>query len=133
MAALACRLLRQAPAASPLYFLTRLDKSVFVVCSRKLHGPPKVNEYSDVPLYPPIPKHRTSKEEDMHDLKKDIRDMKTVEEKQFMINRPKYYGWYSYILHQNTIPSDALEFVQFSTWTHVAEGGGVFILHFSLH
>jgi len=120
MAALACRLFRQLK-TSPLYSLTHLDKTVFL-SSRHLHGPPKVNEYSEVPLYPPIPGHRTADEMEQAELRKHIRDLKTVEEKQYWVNRPKYYGWYSFIINQHEIPSDALDFVQFSTWTHVIDG-----------
>ena len=29
-----------------------------------------------------------------------MKNLKTVEEKQYQINRPKYYGWYSHILSQ---------------------------------
>ena len=29
-----------------------------------------------------------------------IKNLKTVEEKQYQMNRPKYYGWYSHILSQ---------------------------------
>ena len=73
-------------------------------------------------VYPSIPGHATKDEALRHQLKENIKQLKTVEEKQFAINRPKYYGWYSSIIDSDFIPPDALDFVQFATWTTKIEG-----------
>jgi len=92
---------------------------------RTLHGPGRrpEDEYSDVPLYPPIPKlSKGSKEHKAEKVKQMVRKLGTVEEKQWMINKPKYYGWYSYHLWQHNVPCDAKEFLQFATQTHIVDG-----------
>lgn len=89
---------------------------------RSLHGPPKVNEYSAEPLYPPIPNFKNEDEKETFKAKEMVKSMNTVEEKHYQINRPKYYGWYSYILKPDWIPFDARDFVQFATCTRVVEG-----------
>lgn len=43
----------------------------------------------------------------------------TVEEKQFFLNQPKYYGWYTYCLQEDFVPPDSREFLQFATQTHI--------------
>jgi len=91
-------------------------------CLRGLHGPPKTGEYNSVAVYPAIPGHATKDQALRHQLKENIKQLKTVEEKQFAINRPKYYGWYSSIIDSDFIPPDALDFVQFATWTTKIEG-----------
>jgi len=45
----------------------------------------------------------------------------TVEEKQYFLNKPKYYGWYSYLLSHDWIPQDCKPFLQFATQTHIVE------------
>ena len=37
-----------------------------------------------------------------------IKSLKTVEEKMYQINRPKKYGWYSYQVDTQWMPSDVL-------------------------
>lgn len=116
MALSACEVLRNHP--------TRLKRFLEVkyISFRQLHGPPKVNEHSDVPLYPPIPPFKDKHEANSVKTKSFLSKLGTVEEKQYQINRPKYYGWYSYMLTQNWIPSDSRDFLQFATQTHVTEG-----------
>jgi len=89
---------------------------------RALHGPPRPSEHTAVAQYPPIPAHKNPKEAADAKAKSFMAKLKTVEEKQYQINRPKYYGWYSYILTQNWVPVDAKEFLQFATQTRVVEG-----------
>lgn len=91
-------------------------------CIRELHGPPKTSEYRSVAVYPPITGHTTKDQVNRQQIKENIKQLKTVEEKQFAINRPKYYGWYSSIINADMIPHDALDFVQFATWTTKIEG-----------
>ena len=75
---------------------------------RLLHGPIKVNEYSETAIYPPISKFRTDEERATAAAKKMVLDCDTVEEKMYQINRPKYYGWYSYMLNPDNVPADLL-------------------------
>ena len=49
---------------------------------RCLHGPPRTNEYSDVPLYPPIPQYKNKKEKGVAETKSQMEKLGTVEEKQ---------------------------------------------------
>lgn len=50
-----------------------------------------------------------------------IKSIKTVEEKLFEINTPRYYGWKSIVLSEGTIPYNSLPFVQHVTRTHLRE------------
>jgi len=119
----ACSVLKKHPRKlnSLIYFSnhTKLNTQSSV---RGLHGPPKVNEHSDVPLYPPISKYKNEKESNADKTKNFMAKLGTVEEKQYHINRPKRHGWYSYILEQSWIPCDSKDFLQFATQTHVVEG-----------
>ena len=124
MALRACSVLRtNCPATSNKIFVNLCnDFTSLQVGVRCLHGPPKVNEHSDQPLYPPIPQFRDHKEAKVSQTKNFIAKLGTVEEKQFYLNKPKYYGWYSYGLAQDWVPCDAKPFLQFATQTHVVEG-----------
>lgn len=123
MALLACSVLRKHTSKLKIFIdFSNSGKKFLPVAVRNLHGPPKINEHSDVPLYPPIPKFKNKKESNADKAKNFIAKLGTVEEKQFQINRPKYFGWYSYMLNQDWIPCDAKEFLQFATQTHVVDG-----------
>jgi len=123
MALTACALLKNHPNKLRLFIdFSKSSKLFASVVSRNLHGPPKENEHSDVPLYPPIPKFKDKKENSAAKTKNFMAKLGTVEEKQFHINRPKYYGWYSYMLNQGYIPCDAKEFLQFATQTTLIDG-----------
>jgi len=123
MALTACSVLRKHPNKLKLFIdFSNSSKQIAPLVIRSLHGPPKVNEYSEVPLYPPIPKYKDKKESNIAKTKNFMEKLGTVEEKQYQLNRPKYYGWYSYMLDQNWIPCDAKEFLQFATQTHVVDG-----------
>jgi small subunit ribosomal protein S30 len=50
-----------------------------------------------------------------------IKSIKTVEEKLFEINMPRYYGWKPIVLKEGSIPYDSLPFVQHVTRTHIRE------------
>jgi len=123
MALSACSVLRKHPNKFKIFIDFSNSVNKFTpVATRSLHGPPKINEHSDVPLYPPIPKLKTKKETNEDKTKKMMAKLGTVEEKQYQLNRPKYYGWYSYMLSQSWIPCDAKEFLQFATQTHIVDG-----------
>jgi len=117
-------LLRRHPIKLKLFidFQSYKHKHCAILANRGLHGPPKVNEHSNVPLYPPIPKFKDKKESNVAKTKNFMANLGTVEEKQYQINRPKYYGWYSYMIDQRWIPCDAGEFLRFATQTHVVDG-----------
>ena len=98
-----------------------IDFTKILPLTRCLHGPPKTNEYSDVPLYPPIPQFKNKKEKGIAETKSRMEKLGTVEEKQYFLNKPKYYGWYSYLLSHDWIPQDCKPFLQFATQTHIVE------------
>ena len=125
MAILACSVLRRNPiAGSKLLTNIPTKTGIFItpVAARCLHGPPRENEHSDVPLYPPIPVHKDTTEKKVAATKNFMAKLGTVEEKQYYLNQPKYYGWDSYTLNQDFIPCDIKPFLQFATQTHVVEG-----------
>jgi len=121
MAMLACSFLKKHPSKLKI-FIDFSNNTKIITSTRFLHGPPKVNEYSEVPLYPPIPKFKNKKESNADKTKNFMAKLGTVEEKQYHINRPKNHGWYSYMLSQNWIPCDSKEFLQFATQTHLVDG-----------
>ena len=126
MAFRACSALRRNPSSKLLISLGSENTGQIRVCSvptRCLHGPPRsTDEYSDAPLYPPIPQHKAKKERNTEKTKNFIARLGTVEEKQYFLNKPKYYGWYSYNIRDDCIPCDAKPFLQFATQTHIVEG-----------
>lgn len=75
---------------------------------RLLHGPQRVDEYSETAMYPPISRYRTDDEKSAAKARDLVRECDTVEEKMYQINRPKYYGWWSYIMQPDKIPADLL-------------------------
>ena len=124
MAFRACSALRRNP-RNTLFIEFGSHNSQILVSAptiRCLHGPPKTNEYSDTPLYPPIPQFKNKKEKNVAKTKDFLARLGTVEEKQYFINKPKYYGWYSHIIKDDWIPCDAKPFLQFATQTHIVEG-----------
>ena len=89
---------------------------------RHFHGISKESEYVSEPQYPKIEQFRSDDEKEYAALKETMKNLKTVEEKQIYINKPKYYGWYSYILDPSYIPPDSSEFTQYVTNTTHLEG-----------
>jgi len=106
-----CGVIRRKP-PSPLFFQQ----------AQALHGPPRPNNHTAVAQYPPIPGHKHQKGADDAQAKSLMAKLKTVEEKQYQINRPKYYGWYSFKLYQDWIPADGKDFLQFATQTRIVDG-----------
>ena len=90
-------------------------------CCRYFHGPPKKEEYSDKPNYPPIRKFKSKDEEKYSGLKSFMKNLQTVEEKQIYLNKPKYYGWYSCVIKNAKIGPTTLEFLQFATNTTIGK------------
>eukprot|EP00095_Tigriopus_kingsejongensis_P003615 maker-scaffold49_size462716-snap-gene-1.22 protein:Tk03615 transcript:maker-scaffold49_size462716-snap-gene-1.22-mRNA-1 annotation:"28s ribosomal protein mitochondrial" len=89
---------------------------------RALHGPPIREEYRSEPVYPPIKTFRNTDEEELANLKDTLHSLKTVEEKQYYLNKPKYFGWPSYQLSPRFISYGSLEFIQAMTDTRLVEG-----------
>ena len=46
-----------------------------------------------------------------------VKSLKTVEEKQYYLNKPKYYGWYSTMIDAQFIRYGSLDLVQYLTNT----------------
>ena len=46
-----------------------------------------------------------------------MKSLKTVEEKQYYLNKPKYYGWYSTMIDAQFIRYGSLDLVQYLTNT----------------
>jgi len=89
---------------------------------RSLHGPPKANEYVETAVYPKISPFKNQEEKNLFKTKEAVKSLKTVEEKMYQINRPKKFGWYSYIVNTEYISSDILDWAKFSTCTKVIDG-----------
>jgi len=89
---------------------------------RSLHGPPKVNEYVEVAQYPAIKPFKSQAEKDTAKAKQMVKDLKTVEEKMYQINRPKMYGWYTYKVSPDYISADFKDWSKFATCTDTIEG-----------
>lgn len=89
---------------------------------RGLHGPPKMNEYTEKAVYPKISPFKNDIEKRIYRTKEEVKTMKTVEEKMYQINRPKRFGWYSFMVKTNSLTSDILDWAKFSTCTEVVDG-----------
>ncbi|CAG2054367.1 unnamed protein product, partial [Timema podura] len=81
------------------------------------------NDYSETPEYPPIiddslDARKKRRKLSWHDK---IKRLKTVEEKLFEINMPKYYGWRCFLLKEGVIPYNSLNFTQYATRTYLVK------------
>ncbi|XP_050667859.1 39S ribosomal protein S30, mitochondrial [Leptidea sinapis] len=78
------------------------------------------NEYTDVPNYPPIldTSLQGRKQRKRETLYENIKALKTVEEKQIALNMPRYYGWPCIMFKENSVPYNAMPFVQYYTKTY---------------
>lgn len=54
-----------------------------------------------------------------------IKSLKTVEEKLFELNMPRYYGWKLILLKEHNIPYDSLSHAQYITRTHIMREPGL--------
>ena len=50
-----------------------------------------------------------------------VKTLDTVEEKLYHMNKPKYYGWKSYVINAANIQPTSIDFVQYVTNTTVVE------------
>lgn len=80
----------------------------------------KEEEYTDQPNYPEILDVSATavKARSLAAYHESLKDIKTVEEKIFKLNMPKYYGWKSVQLLEHSIPLQSLPFMQHTTRTH---------------
>lgn len=90
-----------------------------VTPARTIHGLPPTQDYDDEPRYPELPKTKDPDKIEEEKLVEFVRSLRTVEEKLFYLNKPKYYGWYSSIIDPSRIGYGSLDFIQYATWTHV--------------
>ena len=88
---------------------------------RHFHGPTKDDEFVKEAQYPEIPKFKSDNEKEFESLKEQIKKLKTVEEKQIYLNKPKYYGWYSCVMNPNNVQPSSLEFLQYVTNTTIID------------
>ncbi|CAG9772224.1 unnamed protein product [Ceutorhynchus assimilis] len=79
------------------------------------------DEYSATPQYPPILDLSVEKKLERKRATKsdEIRNAKTVEEKQLKINMPRYYGFKSFMFIEERIPYNSLSLAQHVTRTHL--------------
>lgn len=99
----------------------RLKPSMTWIGNRKFHGPPKQEEYTAVAQYPDIPQFKHKDEASYSALKNQMKSLRTVEEKQIYLNKPKYFGWYSCVLDIDKIPPDSLDLMQHATNTTIVK------------
>ena len=90
-----------------------------IVPSRMFRGIIKEEEYVKEAQYPEIPQYLSENEAEFAALKEQMRSLKTVEEKQLYLNKPKYYGWYSCVMDPNKVLPTSLDFLQFVTNTTI--------------
>ncbi|XP_029668999.1 39S ribosomal protein S30, mitochondrial [Formica exsecta] len=79
------------------------------------------------PVYPPIEElnwkaRLKRKKQTWHEK---IKSLKTVEEKLFEFNMPRYYGWKSLFLNEHVIPYNSLSHAQYITRTHIIKEPGL--------
>jgi len=94
-------------------------------CIKHIHGPalPTDQElYDAVPNYPEIETFRNPDEKAEAEIKAKVKALKTVEEKQYFTNLPKYFGWRTYHMDSSKIPPAALPSVRYITNTTLVEG-----------
>jgi len=77
-------------------------------------------EYTETPQYPPILdiSYEARMQRKRNEWYEKIKSLKTVEEKLFEINMPRYYGWKTIMLCEDSIPYNTLSFAQHVTRTH---------------
>ena len=78
--------------------------------------------YFQVAQYPVIPRFRNEDEMMEAEHAEKVKGMRTVEEKQYYVNLPKYFGWKAYVMDTAKVPPAALPSVQFTTNTTTVEG-----------
>ena len=134
-----------------IQYIYPLKVNGIVCSERKIHGPQLTNEYRKEAVYPPIKKFKSKRDEEevinfisyivsrglkcnrvkwdsasqffifQANLIENVRKLDTVEEKLYYMNKPKYYGWQSYIIDASKIRPTSLDFVQYITNTTLVE------------
>lgn len=108
----------------------RQFSNLILVSCRHLANNPNVSvdvdeEYTKEPQYPPIldVKYKAVKERERLAWHEKIKCLKTVEEKLFAINMPRYYGFKSVMLNDIIFRYNSLPFFQYSTRTSLFDSG----------
>ena len=99
-----------------------LSPSARAVTRSLLHGLPPTKDFDDVANYPALPEYITEKEKNEQELCQTVAALKTVEERQFYVNKPKYYGWYTCKIELDNVPYGTLALAQRMTLTSVERG-----------
>lgn len=81
------------------------------------------DEYTTRPEYPPILdlSFKAKLKRKKQALHEEIKEVKTVEEKQIKLNMPRYYGFKCYLLNEDTVGYNSLDLVQHITRTHLIQ------------
>lgn len=79
------------------------------------------DDYNTVVKYPPIEviDDKTKKQKEDQNYYDLIKRQKTIEEKQIAINMPRYWGWKCFVIEEEVVPFDGLNFMKHVTKTHV--------------
>lgn len=108
---------------------SQFSKLILVNC-RHLVTKPNVSvdendEYTKEPQYPPILEtgYKATKERSRLQWHEKIKCLKTVEEKLFAINMPRYYGFKCVMLNDHMFRYNSLPFFQYSTRTSLFDSG----------
>ncbi|KAK6643747.1 hypothetical protein RUM43_000010 [Polyplax serrata] len=87
-------------------------------CTQSLYKhPSREDDFSSRALYPPIEK--PCKEDPEKKYSNGLKRQQTVEEKLFLVNVPRAWGWKCFMVHEGTIPFNNLKFAQHVTRTHL--------------
>lgn len=83
------------------------------------------DEYTKEPQYPPIVDvgYTATKLRERLEWHEKIKCLKTVEEKLFAINMPRYYGFKSVMLNDQVFRYNSLPFFQYCTRTSISDSG----------
>ncbi|ENN71725.1 hypothetical protein HUJ04_006196 [Dendroctonus ponderosae] len=81
------------------------------------------DEYTASPQYPPILdlSYKKKLDRSFEKNRTEIRNVKTVEEKQLKLNMPRYYGFKTFMFHEDHIPYNCLPIAQHITKTHLIQ------------
>lgn len=108
---------------------TQFSKLILVNC-RHLVTKPRAfidenEEYTKEPQYPPIVdwSYKANQSRKRLSWHEKIKCLKTVEEKLFAINMPRYYGFKCVMLNDNTFRYNSLPFYQYCTRTAIFDTG----------
>ncbi|RZF37645.1 hypothetical protein LSTR_LSTR015661 [Laodelphax striatellus] len=100
--------------------LRSINLSCRTLCSALQETPDKAN-------YPPIEPvtdeyKKLAARKRLHEK---YRKLKTVEEKLFALNLPRYWGWETTVINEGNIPYNFIDFVKYATRTHLVKSDKV--------